>query len=117
MSEERAELRSKGRSKVVDDRAAALVDGGGDWVDCQLMSSTLWEELTTVFDPEMKEFFATCSRPGKFKWESDQQINGGPKYHEPKNDEAIIEPENPDIFGLDVTGTGQDTVSLSRVDE
>jgi len=38
MSEERAELRSKGRSKVVDDRAAALVDGGGGWIDCQLMN-------------------------------------------------------------------------------
>jgi hypothetical protein len=60
----------------------------------------------------MKELFATCSRSGKFKWESDHQINGGPKYHEPKHDEAIIEPENQDPFGADVTGAGQDTVSL-----
>lgn len=38
MCEERAEMRSKGRSKVVDDRATALVDGGGGWIDCQLTS-------------------------------------------------------------------------------
>ena len=60
----------------------------------------------------MKELFATCSRPGKFKWESDQQINGGPKYHEPKHDEAVVIPENQDPFGADVTGPGHDTVSL-----
>jgi len=36
MSEERAEMRGKERSKVVDDRATALVDGGGDWINCQL---------------------------------------------------------------------------------
>lgn len=59
----------------------------------------------------MKEIFATCSRPGKFKWESDQQMNGGPKYHEQKHDEVIVERENQDPFGPDVTGPGQDTVS------
>jgi hypothetical protein len=60
----------------------------------------------------MKDFFATCSRPGRFKWESDHQIIGGPKYHDQKHDEVIVEPENQDPFGADVTGVGQDTVSL-----
>jgi hypothetical protein len=32
-------MRSKERSKVVDDRAAALVDGGGNWINCQLITS------------------------------------------------------------------------------
>jgi hypothetical protein len=32
-------MRSKERSKVVDDRATALVDGGGDWINCQLTDS------------------------------------------------------------------------------
>jgi len=41
MSEERAEMKSREKSKVVDDRATALVDGGGDWIDCQLTLSHL----------------------------------------------------------------------------
>jgi hypothetical protein len=38
MSEERAEMTSKERSKVVDDRATVLVDSGGDWINCQLLT-------------------------------------------------------------------------------
>jgi len=41
MSEERAEMKSREKSKVVDDRATGLVDGGGDWIDCQLTLSHL----------------------------------------------------------------------------
>lgn len=37
MSEERAEMKSRERSKNVDDRATALVDGGGDWINCELI--------------------------------------------------------------------------------
>jgi hypothetical protein len=29
-------MKIKERSKVVEDRASALVDGGGNWIDCQL---------------------------------------------------------------------------------
>jgi hypothetical protein len=62
----------------------------------------------------MKDFFATCSRAGKFQWESDHAENGGPKYHEPKEDQAIIEPDDQDPFGPDVTGQG--TVSPDDCD-
>ena len=47
----------------------------------------------------MKDFFATCSKPGKFQWESDQQINGGPKYHEPRQEQTGEQDYNQDPFG------------------
>jgi len=37
MTEERADMKTKERNKLVDERATALVDGGGDWTGCMLI--------------------------------------------------------------------------------
>jgi hypothetical protein len=66
----------------------------------------------------MKDFFATCGRPDKFKWEKDDTVNG-PKYHEASDRGAEVEDHinldqshNPDPF-VDNDITGETVVSLA----
>lgn len=39
MDRDRAEQSAKGRSKEVEERANALVDGAGQWMNCKLSGS------------------------------------------------------------------------------
>ena len=46
MAQDRSEQMAKGRTKELEERANALVDGGGQWMNCE-------QRLLTKFDSQL----------------------------------------------------------------
>ena len=118
MARDRYDQNAKGRAKEVEERATAMVDGAGQWMDCKLTCTelpSLKADCCPVIDPGMDELFATITRPGRFKWEAEARNDDIAKAIDAnvgKEGEATGE------YGMDpfaMVDPGQETVSLLRL--
>lgn len=113
MDRDRIEQKSKGRAKEVEEISNAMVDGAGQWMTCELRNRRRRSEADQqVLDSGMNELFATISRPGRFKWESDVRNDDIAKIvgANDQNGQPLPPMDGMDPFTM-IDTTNQDTVS------
>lgn len=108
MIRERGEQKAKERTKMAEERAIALLDGAGLWVDGQLhvQLDPALKLTCPALDTDLQDMLATCARPGKFRWERDarhEQITQMVQPQQPQGDAPGFPDMPNDMGGNDFT--------------